>query len=826
MIVTRSLDLTQTVPFLEALAQKPGQGMDVPFTWQTFDDLKTRKQNNLAGVKHGALQHRLQELEALQSRGAGVFVTVNETNLQGRKRSSIYQVRAVWCDLDAKDRAPGVEIDLQQLALPPTIVTRSGHGMHLYWLLAVPSRELDRAEALLKSIAFHLKDWGADANATDLARVLRLPGTLNLKDPENPVLVTLLAPPDLRLVYDLDDLEAAFPAPEMALPALQTGKPIIWSTQLDGGNKLEQARRYFQRVPGAVQTKNGDPATFRAACKAVRGFDLSDDEALQVLSEWNQTCSPPWDQADLVAKIRGAREYGTGPFGLLLRDPAAPPPSRKKIPAGDLFPGQSVDVDDAALSRLRRDEIALGERFIARYGHRFRYFPARASWLAWDGKRWKLDNQVAERFALLTLRDLLAEADTIPDLDERSDFLKFAAASQKGFKAETILKMARSHPDLVVYPDQLDADPWLMNVNNGVLDLRTGQLAIHDPKLLLTKLAPVDYIPDAICPTWSRFVSSVMWGDAELVEFLQRALGYTLTADVSEQVLLFLHGNGSNGKSTMLETLRRIMGDYAVSVPESLLLGEDVHSTDVLQLMGARLAEAHEVRRGSRWNEASLKRVTGGDTLRGRALYSSQHLEFRPTHKVLVSANHKPDVDDLSYAFWRRMRLVPFTQRYVGPDEPGYDQVAADRRKDPLMGEALRGELSGILTWLVRGCIAWQQARKEDAANGLGYPAKMRQAVEQYRSDQDPVGRFLEDRCVFLKEAKVKGSALVDAYEAWAKENGEGKGISGRAMTQAINAKVESMEFQLRYGFDPTYKRTASWRGWEGIGLQAKDTED
>lgn len=814
----QAIDLDQAVPFLEALSMQPG-GLETPFTWQTFDDNKGRKLKALVSVKHGALQHRLPDLEALQAKGAGCFVTVNQTDLKGRKQNNIVAARAIWADLDDKDRAPGVEVDLQSLALPPTMIVKSGHGMHLYWMLATPTHDLGRAKALLDSVQHHLRDWGCDANATDIGRVLRLPGSWNMKPGGDPVMARLLAPPNLQLVYDLDDLEAVFPLPETNQPAMPAVERVVPLPQVTGSDRVAQARRYFAKVPTANQGEGGDRATFVAACKAVRGFDLSDAEALEVLSEWNTRCAPPWSEADLVEKIAGARKYGQLPYGISLRDPSAPSTSRKRVPVGPLYPGASVEVDDAELSRLRRDELALAERFLKRYGHQFRYFATDATWLAWDGKRWRRDNQLAERFAQATLRDLLDEADTISSLDERGEFLKFAAGCQKAFKVDAILKVAKNDHGMIVYPDQVDADPFLLNVANGVIDLRTGKLLAHDPALLQTKLAPVEFNPDATCPTWLRFINSVMFGDAELIEFLQRALGYCLTADVSEQVLLFFHGNGSNGKSTMLDTVRRIMGDYAVTVPHRLLMGDENHDTDALKLMGARLAEAHEVRTGARWNEASLKRITGGDTLQYRALYSSQHTEFRPTHKVLVSGNHRPQVDDLSYAFWRRMRLVPFVQRYVGPDEPGYEFVPEDRHKDPLLAETLRAELPGILAWLVRGCMAWQAARQLDPANGLGYPEKMREAVKTYREDQDPIGRFLDDRCVFTKGASVTVKALAAAYESWTRDNGEGRSVSTKAMTQAIQDKVDSMEFRLRYGFNPAYKRTNTARLWEGIGL-------
>lgn len=832
---TRSIDLAQAVPFLETLCQQTG-GMDLPQTWQTLDDNEERKRAGksrkaLVGIKHGPLQHRVNELEALQAKGAGVFITVNETDLKGRSKLNIRRVRAVWADLDDKHRT--VEPDFQTLAIPPTIIVRSGHGMHLYWVLATPGWELERGEALLKSIAHHLQDWGADSGACDIGRVLRLPGTQNLKDPTRPVDVQLVQY-DPRLVCDLEDLEAAFPAPEAKRPMMKSGERHSWADQLRGDDKVSQALRYFLGYPPAIEGEGGDQRTYRAATIAAIDFDLDDDQALRVLSEWNQTCSPPWAERDLVEKIQHARKYGRGIPGGKLRDPKAPPPGRRTVPAGPLFPGDLVPADapmegadDANLAQLHRTEMGLSERFLRRFGGEVRWHHAKNEWLRWDGMRWKPSNLSVERLADQTTKLLLSEAQEIHDPEERLKFIRFAHDCQRSAKRSALLTLARSYCG--VDADQLDADPFLLNCRNGVLDLRTGELKPHDRQLMLTKMVPVDYAPDAAAPTWERFLQTSI-GDPDTIAFLQRFCGYCLTGDVSEQVLVFLSGGGANGKSKFVGALRSVLGDdsstgYSATVPHALLVGDgrDAHTTDILTLMGTRLAEAQEVGKGSTWNEASLKRLSGGDVLRGRALYSSTHLEFRPTHKIVVSANHRPDYSDVTHSFRRRLMVIPFRFKFLKPGEPGFDLVDPKHHADEDLDRKLYAERQGILAWMVRGCLDWQGRRKQGQP-GLGASPLMLKEAAEYHEEQDTLGQFVQDACLVRddKNIRVRMDSLRKAYDAWAEPQGLPP-MSAKAITQGIRDRLDW--FQTVYGIAPEPYRQGSWRGWRFLGMKAPEAD-
>lgn len=823
-----SIDLDAANRFLEALCQRSG-GLDVPHMWQTFDDQRSRGQKNLVRVHKGNLQDRIADFEALQSKGAGVFITVNETTLKGRKASDIRAIRSLWVDLDLKDAI--TEPDFQSLPLPPTIITKSGHGWHLYWVLAEPSWDLDRARMLLKSIAHHLKDWGADDSATDVARVLRLPGSWNLKDPGNPVAVELTQC-DLRLVYDMEDLEMVFPASESRKTMLPPMTKHVWADQLSGDDKVSQARRYLRAYPPAISGEGGNHRTYRAACLVVVDYDLGDQDALSVLSEWNQGCVPPWTEQDLVGFIERARKYHTGVPGLKLRDPKVPQGNQRVQPVGDLFPGESVPVDDpdegvsvSQLAQMQQDELALGERFVARYGDRSKWTPAWDSWMVWTGQVWQIDSGPAERMADQVLRGLMAEAATINDMDKRNAFLQFVRNSQRYNKRKAVLGLAQSY--LGINANQLDADPMLLNCQNGVLDLRTGEVFRHQDcrDQLHTKIAGTLYDPKAPPTFWEDFLASVIVDDngnpdTEVIGYLQRVFGYCLTGDVSEQMWSFYSGGGSNGKSTLVETVQKVIGDYSGLVPDSMLVGDGskVHTTDKLKLKGIRFAVAQEVRAGSRWNEAMLKHLTGGDRVSARALYSNIHQEWDPTHKLFVCANHRPEVADSTHSFWRRLHLVPFKRMFFGPNDRGYDRVDPKLRKDPQLPMKLRAELPGIMAWMVRGCLDWQRRREVDPTDGLGYPRHINEKVNEYRADQDHLGNFIEARCVVSKDPgiRVRSSDLKDAFQEWAESNGV-PGLSAGDIKAGITDRLDW--FKAVFGVEPVFKRDGQGSGWRYLGL-------
>lgn len=335
--------------------------------------------------------------------------------------------------------------------------------------------------------------------------------------------------------------------------------------------------------------------------------------------------------------------------------------------------------------------------------------------------------------------------------------------------------------------DHLDADPWLLNVANGTLDLRTGTLHPHRREDLVTELAPAAYDAHATCPMWDKFLHRVLNDDEALIGFLRRAVGYGLTGDTTEQVLFFLYGSGANGKGTFLVALQEMLGDYAKqAAPEVLLVhrGEQ-HPTGVADLLGARFVVAAEVEQGKAFAESLVKQLTGGDRLKAR-LMRQDCFEFSATHKIFLAANHKPIVYGTDYAIWRRIRLVPFTVT-IPPEE-----------RDPHLVAKLRTEWPGILAWAVRGCREWQE-------RGLGVPGAVKAATEAYQAEMDTLGEFIAARCDTESGCKATAKELYDSYTYWCEAEG-GEPITQRAFGTALGERG----FQ-RVRSD--HSKPTTWRG-------------
>jgi len=342
-----------------------------------------------------------------------------------------------------------------------------------------------------------------------------------------------------------------------------------------------------------------------------------------------------------------------------------------------------------------------------------------------------------------------------------------------------------------VRPEQLDADAWRLNVSNGTLDLRTGRLLRHDPGALITKLAPVEHSTDARCPIWLTFLDRIMRGDVDVIAFLQRALGYALTGDVSEQVMFFLYGTGANGKSTLLNTVHAVLGDYASHTPtETLLLKRgDTIPNDLARLKGARFVTAVEAEGGRRLAEARVKQMTGGDPISARFLHG-EWFDYAPEYKLFCAVNHKPSVKGTDHAIWRRIRLIPFTVTI-----PEHEQ---DRR----LGDTLRGELSGVLRWMLEGCLAWQK-------QGLGESEAVKTATGAYREEMDMIAAFLGDCCVIDETSSASKSELYQRYEEWCAAGGEQRMTKSELGIRLVERGVED-------------GKSGSVRLWRGLGLLPK----
>jgi putative DNA primase/helicase len=289
---------------------------------------------------------------------------------------------------------------------------------------------------------------------------------------------------------------------------------------------------------------------------------------------------------------------------------------------------------------------------------------------------------------------------------------------------------------------------------NGTIDLRTGQLRPHDPLDAITKLAPVEFDPAAECPAFLAFLARVL-PDVEVRRFLRYMTGYGLTGVTIEQCLAFLYGGGANGKSTFLDVIQDMLGDYAQTAAPDLLTsrGGDRHPTELADLFGARWVSSIEVDEGKRLAETLVKQMTGGDKMKARFM-RTDFFQWAPTHKLFLAANHKPEIRGTDYAIWRRIRLIPFIV------------TIPETERDGSLGEKLRAELPGILNWAIAGCLDWQRY-------GLGVPQVIRDATEEYRAEQDVLARFIEDKCVVDPQAWVLSSTLYAVYLAWCKSSGE-----------------------------------------------------
>lgn len=462
------------------------------------------------------------------------------------------------------------------------------------------------------------------------------------------------------------------------------------------------------------------------------------------------------------------------------------PPNDRKPPTGTGGPA----INDGDLANHPRTEFGLAERFHARFGQAVRYCHSWTKFLVWDGRRWRIDDKArARQLGKRVVRSLYAEAATISDNDDRKSFVRWAMQCESKKSLDAMLNLVTHEDGIPILPDEMDRDPWTLNVDNGILDLRTGRLRPHDPAELLTKLCPVPYRPDARCPTFEAFLRRIFSGQDDLIRFVQALCGHVLTGTVGEQVLPILHGIGANGKSTLVTALLDVLGpDYAMKAPANLLMvrRSEAHPTELADLFGKRLVVASETGEGCRLNETLVKELTGSERIRARRM-RQDFWEFSPTHKVLLCTNHKPSIRGTDHAIWRRIRLIPFS--VVIPDE----------EQDRQLDAKLRAELPGILAWCVQGCLAWQR-------DGLLPPAEVTQATSEYRSEEDILRVFLDEHCVLIAQAKTKASDLYERYKAWAEEAGE-HGISSTKFGKALGER----------GFEKSKSGTI-W--YTGIGLR------
>jgi putative DNA primase/helicase len=407
----------------------------------------------------------------------------------------------------------------------------------------------------------------------------------------------------------------------------------------------------------------------------------------------------------------------------------APPPSGAD---------NGADVRPPAFSD---EDLAL--RFAAQHADHLRFVAGWGKWMSWTGERWRKDETY---YAFNLARHVCREA-----ADECADIKAKKAIASDRTVAATV-HLARADRRLAATTEQWDADPWLLNTPDGVVDLRTGHIRPARSEDYMTQMTVVGAIGD--CPRWKAFLNQIMSGDAGVVAYLQRVCGYCLTGDTTEQAMFFGHGRGANGKGVLLQTVSHILGDYCkiAAIETFTETNNDRHPTELARLHNARLVTATETEGGRNWAESRLKLLTGGDIITAHFMRKDD-FEYVPRFKLLFSGNHKPSLRNVGVAMQRRLNMIPFAV------------VIPESDRDPQFSDKLKPEWPGILKWMIDGCLDWQR-------RGLDPPDAVKKATAHYFTTQDSFSRWLEECCERDPNAWTATAALFPSWRTWAERAG------------------------------------------------------
>ncbi len=425
------------------------------------------------------------------------------------------------------------------------------------------------------------------------------------------------------------------------------------------------------------------------------------------------------------------------------------------------------------IKKFAFDDTGNADRFVNKYKDFARYSYIDKGWYFYNGKKWEFDNLgKVKKLTENVINDMKLEI-AYCDEEEEKIFFKHLKYSRNSRGKDNMLK--ESEHRLSILPKEFDKNKGLLNVENGVIDLQTGQLLEHDYSLFLSKKSKIEYTDKIDCPKWLEFLQDIFDNDNELIDYIQKAIGYSLTGSTKEQCVFFCYGNGRNGKSTFLDIINEIMGDYSTNAqPETIMVRNNNSgaNSDIARLKGARFVTTVEPDQGDRINEGLIKQLTGGDTITARHLYGKE-FEFEPEFKLWMATNHKPIIRGRDLGIWRRMHLIPFTVEIP------------ENKVDKNLKHKLRRELTGILNWAVKGCLKWQK-------EGLKMPKVIEKAVEEYKSEMDVVTNFLNNCTVLMIGSETLASDLYKVYTKWATENNEYK------MSNTMFGKEISLRFNKK----------------------------
>jgi putative DNA primase/helicase len=774
----------------------------------------TKKSVCLPACEAEEIEHTALELSDTQNVYYGVGLQKNRLNPEYRgKADTICAIPGLWVDIDylggvhtAKNLPTRQEaLDLLNLfSLKPSIIVDTGGGFHVYYLfdrLWVFKGKVGRGQAadLLQRFQAGIialaagRGWKVD-NTGDLARVLRLPGTLNHKtDPPKTVAVGTWEP------------ERRYTG-KACLEAVERLERLSKGDRPDPGPDAEDIPEWDGNGEAPPAAPILEKCAFLRYCRD-EAATLSEPPWYAMLSIIARTTDgadlchelsapyPGYTPQETDAKIDHALQAaGPATCGRIRRDfgeHCQDCPNGLPDNASPLVLGRGRVTSES--KSYQQTDMGNADRLIARYGQNMLHCKA-FGWLTWDGKRWVKDdiNRVVT-YAKRTVKKIFKEAADAEDDKRAKELGSWATRSQNVSRIMAMIKLAEC--EVPSRPNDFDNNKWLLNVKNGTLDLRTGKLHEHEQTDRITKIANVDFDPSAKCPTWLRFINDVMLGDEDLIEFIQRAVGYSLTGEVSEDVLIILHGQGGNGKSVFVSTIQALCGEYAKEAAPDLLIakGYNGHPTEIADLAGARVVFASETEEGKQLAENLVKKLTGGDKMKGRFM-RQDFFEFDPTFTIWLMTNHKPIIKGTDEGIWRRIRLVPFLASFP----------KGDPRRDEYLDEKLLDELPGILNWAVEGCFNWQML-------GLNLPEAVKAYTEEYRVEMDIIAEYIEECCVTGENATMGVSKAYEEFRTWS-----------RGKTHTVQSLKAFSQRMNKDGY--ATRHTKKGNVFVGVGLKEEET--
>lgn len=459
--------------------------------------------------------------------------------------------------------------------------------------------------------------------------------------------------------------------------------------------------------------------------------------------------------------------------------------------------------DDVDLLRYNFSDVGNAERLIAAFGRIVRYRPQRNSWLIWSGKHWQPDHDnKIEVLARKVVKLLQQQGSALPRIEEnekvKESVYKFVLKSESDNRLRAMVNQAKSHQNIVI--KEMNKNPYLLNFKNGTLNMKNGRLQKHNRRDYITKLVNLEYDPSAKCPHWLEFINKIFMGNAELIEYIQKSIGYSMTGDADLQCFYILHGQGSNGKGTFMKTIQTILGEYSATLKGNSLMakmGDEGARGDLAKLEDKYFVVVNELEEGKSFDEALVKSLSSGasEVVPVRRLYEEE-FDLHPGFKMWMTTNKLPKITGTDQGIWRRVRKIPFN----------YNFETDENKDEHFFEEKLLPEMPGILNWAVEGCLKWR-------TEGMTVPDAVLYAINDYKYDMDPIQRFIDECCMLSETVKTNRISLYDVYCVWCKENKE-----YTLSTIKLNKKMLEKGFEL--------KTINGIRYWKNIGLATREYED